>query len=745
MAPSNSEIALSTVSNTTAGWPSSATKQAGSRPNGPEQLLQQHIINQRNSILQSIGSNEMTTSGIPLKDLASSILQNISGTRALATLQQELQQRQQLQRQQQQLLQQQQQISSQSPRQDLNTSSSSWGSSSVTVDDDDDLQPTPEQQEYFRLQLLKHQQQMQQQQIQQQFMLHAQMNQQGQDSSTLTVTAVKTSTTNDSDPFGDLDMAKTTPTLLAAKPSSSDSTIATLSLSSKIDNQLWSLASLQKISPTGKSPKTKKQSTRPPRALECFNCKVTQTPLWRRTLDRKHSLCNACGLYYKQYNGHRPLHVRQKPSNSLGNPRESTAPYSLPVATSKVTSSGSSATTTSPKETMMSPPASSPAISSPESVDCDIDSAPSPAASDSFHEDKVEDNPQQSADRNSLKSPLLSPQMSSPLENAFPTLGSLNSALLMAHHADAFNIQDMSFGSPFLHGSLSPSTNSSPQMTNDGDTFSPLTSASSPTTCPEEGSTAPVSMYTLPPTAFSSGFPSANVNTFPGQPTAAINNAAGRAPPKSLIFDDARFQLLVEHMRPGQMYKFLNILEKRCHVLRYRLGMPTAQASTLDHEQQLLNLIHAHQQSITVTGSPSQPASTPTTETGFQHLTLTDQWPSMANNNISVQNQSNELMAAFLRAHEESNAFMGRNPDKDDHDDDDSNSSSSMDHEDEDESVNGSSPMFSSTPVSSSSSATAVTTAMNMAMTGFPLHANEALEGKMWQQSATSIAVFASE
>ncbi|KAH7044208.1 iron transporter biosynthesis regulating transcription factor, partial [Linnemannia elongata] len=45
------------------------------------------------------------------------------------------------------------------------------------------------------------------------------------------------------------------------------------------------------------------------RELICFNCKVTQTPLWRRTPDRKHSLCNACGLYYKQYGAHRPLHI----------------------------------------------------------------------------------------------------------------------------------------------------------------------------------------------------------------------------------------------------------------------------------------------------------------------------------------------------------------------------------------------------------------------------------------------------
>ncbi|KAI7903784.1 uncharacterized protein BX663DRAFT_505220 [Cokeromyces recurvatus] len=48
------------------------------------------------------------------------------------------------------------------------------------------------------------------------------------------------------------------------------------------------------------------------RQIECYNCHVTKTPLWRRTPDRAHSLCNACGLYYKQYNMHRPLHIRQK-------------------------------------------------------------------------------------------------------------------------------------------------------------------------------------------------------------------------------------------------------------------------------------------------------------------------------------------------------------------------------------------------------------------------------------------------
>ena len=62
-----------------------------------------------------------------------------------------------------------------------------------------------------------------------------------------------------------------------------------------------------------------KKRIRSPRHLECFNCKATKTPLWRRTPDRTQTLCNACGLYYKQYEHHRPLHVRHKPSTTVYN------------------------------------------------------------------------------------------------------------------------------------------------------------------------------------------------------------------------------------------------------------------------------------------------------------------------------------------------------------------------------------------------------------------------------------------
>ncbi|RKO84357.1 hypothetical protein BDK51DRAFT_47910 [Blyttiomyces helicus] len=42
----------------------------------------------------------------------------------------------------------------------------------------------------------------------------------------------------------------------------------------------------------------------------CFNCGTTQTPLWRRTPDRVHALCNACGLHARTKFSPRPPIVR---------------------------------------------------------------------------------------------------------------------------------------------------------------------------------------------------------------------------------------------------------------------------------------------------------------------------------------------------------------------------------------------------------------------------------------------------
>ncbi|KAF9903279.1 hypothetical protein EC991_004007 [Linnemannia zychae] len=97
-----------------------------------------------------------------------------------------------------------------------------------------------------------------------------------------------------------------------------------------------SLSPEAKVAPTAPGSSCNKRN----RELICFNCKVTQTPLWRRTPDRKHSLCNACGLYYKQYGAHRPLHIRHKLPTVLADVRASALPYARPANSSRGSSPG---------------------------------------------------------------------------------------------------------------------------------------------------------------------------------------------------------------------------------------------------------------------------------------------------------------------------------------------------------------------------------------------------------------------
>ncbi|KAI9362808.1 hypothetical protein BD770DRAFT_305793, partial [Pilaira anomala] len=98
---------------------------------------------------------------------------------------------------------------------------------------------------------------------------------------------------------------------------------------------------------------TTQKSARPVRKLECFNCKVTKTPLWRRTPDRQHSLCNACGLYYKQYDCHRPLHVRNKTHTIRAHPYacERVLPMTIHASSTSSSSSSSESIASSPEIT----------------------------------------------------------------------------------------------------------------------------------------------------------------------------------------------------------------------------------------------------------------------------------------------------------------------------------------------------------------------------------------------------------
>ncbi|KAG0285373.1 putative electron transfer flavoprotein subunit, partial [Linnemannia gamsii] len=44
--------------------------------------------------------------------------------------------------------------------------------------------------------------------------------------------------------------------------------------------------------------------------LICANCRTTTTPLWRRDSEGN-TICNACGLYFKLHNVHRPVTMKR--------------------------------------------------------------------------------------------------------------------------------------------------------------------------------------------------------------------------------------------------------------------------------------------------------------------------------------------------------------------------------------------------------------------------------------------------
>ncbi|OAQ34781.1 glucocorticoid receptor-like (DNA-binding domain), partial [Linnemannia elongata AG-77] len=44
--------------------------------------------------------------------------------------------------------------------------------------------------------------------------------------------------------------------------------------------------------------------------LVCANCRTTTTPLWRRD-SSGNTICNACGLYFKLHNVHRPVTMKR--------------------------------------------------------------------------------------------------------------------------------------------------------------------------------------------------------------------------------------------------------------------------------------------------------------------------------------------------------------------------------------------------------------------------------------------------
>ncbi|KAF9109202.1 hypothetical protein BGX27_007880, partial [Mortierella sp. AM989] len=592
--------------------------------------------------------------------------------------------------------------------------------------------PSLQQQHHQQLQQDQAQmQQMQQQQYQHQMLLQSQFQQQQQQHHYSRQHQLHSSM-NDEDSFGEyvvMDMSHgqmmtegyrpmDDPNLALAmnsEPTSSPDVNGvgmTQFNGSSPSNQVWNIAAaMQK--PSAKSTKTKKASTRPPRALECYNCKVTQTPLWRRTLDRKHSLCNACGLYYKQYNGHRPLHIRHKPSLSQSQQRENASPYTLTPSNNgaslnqkKESASGSTSPVMSPESYKGDEPESASTTPVNETV---TESANEKSAEGSAPLEHESSQPEQDAEsqqqdgngekatdgatkassltskpegtrvKRSSSNGNKSQKMSSrhrqtrsftgPIHTdnyagvpvavvgghpaphsvewqTYAPMAEMSNAMMMGQLSAQG--QDSAYGTypnNFLPEDINAASDS-PLLMCDGGPFSPTSTLCSPLT----GSTVPtmahgsMAPYSLPP-AIGGRSP-----THADGMAKAAGEDHQEGGQKSPIFDDMRFHVLVDHMRPGQMYRFLKTLESRCHVLRHRLGMPPSPTSpeavlSPQQQQQHINVLLAQQQ------QQQTMVNTPTTECGFQSLSLSS--PPVKDEQLSYPWTSMNTASAAFQQHQQ--------------------------------------------------------------------------------------------
>ncbi|CAO3609550.1 unnamed protein product [Cunninghamella blakesleeana] len=70
-----------------------------------------------------------------------------------------------------------------------------------------------------------------------------------------------------------------------------------------------------------------------PPVIKCSNCETTTTPLWRRN-ENGETICNACGLYYKLHNVHRPIAMKKKQQQQQLQPYHSLSSYSPATSSS---------------------------------------------------------------------------------------------------------------------------------------------------------------------------------------------------------------------------------------------------------------------------------------------------------------------------------------------------------------------------------------------------------------------------
>ncbi|KAF9929802.1 hypothetical protein BGZ67_006140 [Mortierella alpina] len=327
---------------------------------------------------------------------------------------------------------------------------------------------------------------------------------------------------------------------------------------------------------------------KPSRQLICFNCNVTQTPLWRRTPDRQHSLCNACGLYYKQYGAHRPLNVRHKLPSVLPDVRLGSMPYARSTQGTRGSSPESSTSSDSDSdsgrvaagvhslpdltklysEALLRPPAhktTPPLMTAKQGIEC--------------------------VNCSQTQTPLWRKnEAGEPICNACGLYAKLHNrarpvtmrkAKITRRRRDwggnlAHQAQAQAQALAFVHAQVQAQVQAQAQQQIKTGTS---TTASSVEQTPVHSSDSEGEQPQSPRQSQQVPRPQSQ------QPSASVASGVAQKLSGNLIMDEHKFSDMVGQMNAHQMNRFLSILESRCGVLRNRLLASTEASaqSSLDH------------------------------------------------------------------------------------------------------------------------------------------------------------------
>ncbi|KAF8936968.1 hypothetical protein BGZ47_009238 [Haplosporangium gracile] len=413
----------------------------------------------------------------------------------------------------------------------------------------------------------------------------------------------------------DMDKIDAASDTISAPPSPSSTTSAHVERSSSPESSCQE----------SNAPKAPKSS----RKLVCFNCNVTQTPLWRRTPDRRHSLCNACGLYYKQYGAHRPLNVRHKLPTVLADVRMGAMPYARPTNSNGVAAesssssesdsdSGSSNTVSLPALTKMYSEAllrpaeqkiNPPLMTAKQGIECaNCSQTQTPlwrkndagepicnacglyaklhkrARPVTMRKSKISRRrrdwggnlaQQAQAQAQALAMVHVQVQAKVQAQAAEVKSASIASGVVSTEESSSIEaslIQEMTRRAQALQGCPAPSVHSSDSEEEMEVQEAPAQQQEIPTLV-----AAPTSILAPSPA------PAPAVVVVAAAPTGAAGTVAQKLSGNA-IMDETKFSDMVSQMNAHQMNRFLSILESRCGVLRNRLLASTEpDQSSLDH------------------------------------------------------------------------------------------------------------------------------------------------------------------